>query len=108
MQGMYKSLPNIILLLACLLGGTPDADCATVKITGRSPEYAGDSLVLHGYSNMITFSEKEIASCIVGDSGDFACSLALDETRLIFTHLGVYNCFMYAEPGMVYEIRLPQ
>ncbi len=105
---MYKTLSRILLSYHACFGGTDIADGATVKITGKSPDYAGDSLVFYSYSNMITFNEKEIASCIVGDSGVFECTLTLEEPRLIFSHLGVYNCFMYAEPGMVYEIRLPQ
>ena len=79
-----------------------------MKITGTSQAYAGDSIVFLSYTNMITFSEKELATCIVGDSGSFECTLQLDEPTLIFSHLGVYNCFMYAEPGMVYDIKLPQ
>ena len=105
---MYKTLPRIMVILTCLLWGYGHADGANVKITGRSVDYAGDSLAFFSYSNMITFNEKEIASCLVGDSGVFECTLTLEEPRLIFSHLGVYNCFMYAEPGMVYEIRLPQ
>jgi peroxiredoxin len=97
-----------MLLIICLLWGYGSANGATVRITGRSVEYAGDSIVFLSYSNMITFSEKEITSCIVGDSGVFECTFTLEEPRLIFSHLGVYNCFMYAEPGKVYEIRLPQ
>jgi hypothetical protein len=97
-----------MMLLICLSGGPGRANGATVKITGVSLEYAGDSLVFSSYLNMITFSEKEIASCVVDDSGGFELTLSLEEPRLIFSHLGVYNCFMYAEPGLVYEIRLPQ
>jgi len=96
------------VILTCLLWGYGHAQGATVKITGRSPDYAGDSIAFSSYSNMITFNEQEMATCLVSDSGDFECSFTLDEPRLIFSHLGVYNCFMYAEPGMVYEIRLPQ
>jgi peroxiredoxin len=105
---MDKRLPSIMMLLICLSGGPGRANGATVKITGVSLEYAGDSLVFSSYLNMITFSEKEIASCVVDDSGGFELTLSLEEPRLIFSHLGVYNCFMYAEPGLVYEIRLPQ
>jgi len=104
---MYKQ-SRTILILTCLLWGFGQADGATVKITGKSVDYAGDSLAFFSYSNMITFSEQEITSCVVGDSGNFECLLSLDEPRLIFTHLGVYNCFMYAEPGMIYEINLPR
>jgi peroxiredoxin len=105
---MYKGLPGIMVLLVCLIWGHVRADAAEVRITGRSPDHAGDSLVFFSYSNMVSFSEKRIASCLVGDSGVFECTLALEEPMLIFSHLGIYNCFMYAEPGMVYEIRLPQ
>jgi hypothetical protein len=65
MPGMDKSLPRIIMILVCLLWGFGSAEGARVKITGRSLEYVGDSLVFLSYSNMITFSEKEIASCVV-------------------------------------------
>jgi len=105
---MYKSTTRIFVILFCLLFGYGQTQGATVIITGKSPDYAGDSLAFFSYSNMITFNEKEMASCLVSDIGDFECSFTLDEPRLIFSHLGVYNCFMYAEPGLVYEIRLPQ
>jgi len=105
---MNKPLTRFILALTCLLCGMGHAQGARVRITGRSPDYAGDSLKFFGYSNMITFSEKELTSCIVGDSGVFECTLSLDEPRLVFSHLGVYNCFLYAEPGMEYEVRLPR
>lgn len=104
---MFKLLRVILLLLICQLWGMGPAPGAPVSITGKSLEYAGDSLVFHAYSNMITFGEKEIASCVVGDSGAFECSLTLEEPRLIFLHLGVYICYMYAEPGMIYQISLP-
>ncbi len=104
---MNKLLPRIILLLSCLLWGIGTTSAATAKITGISTEYAGDSLVFFSYSNMITFNEKEIAFCTVNDSGFFECTFQLDEPMLVFSHLGIYNCYLYAEPGMVYDVRLP-
>jgi peroxiredoxin len=105
---MNKNTTGILLCLVCLLCTGYSTRGATVRITGRSADYAGDSLVFHGYDNMITFNEKELASCVAGDSGEFECSFELDETRLVFAHLGVYHCFLYAEPGRKYEIRLPR
>ena len=99
---------GFMFCMVALCWGILSAEGETVRITGRSTEYAGDSLVFRKYANMITFGERELAACIAGDSGDFECSFELDGTRLIFTHLGTYNCYMYAEPGMVYEIRLPR
>jgi peroxiredoxin len=108
LPGMNNTNRGFILCLVALCWGIWTAKGETVRITGRSIEYAGDSLVVYGYTNMITFGEKEMAACVAGDSGDFECSFELDETRLIFMHLGTYNCYMYAEPGLVYEIRLPR
>jgi len=105
---MNKIPKPAFLVLVCLLCGTGPADAATAKITGRSEDHAGDSITFFSYTNMITFGEEKVASCVVGDSGLFECTLSLEEPRLIFSHLGVYNCFMYAEPGMVYDIRLPR
>ena len=105
---MNKTATGTLLCLAGFLWNACCAQGATVRITGRSADYAGDSLVFHGYANMITFNEKELASCVAGDSGEFECSFILEETRLVFAHLGIYNCFLYAEPGRVYEIRLPR
>lgn len=104
-----KKIPKpAFVVLICLLCGTGQVNAATAKITGRAVDYAGDSIVFFSYTNMITFGEEKVASCVAGDSGVFECTLSLEEPSLIFSHLGIYNCYMYAEPGMIYEIRLPQ
>jgi hypothetical protein len=74
---------------------------------GKAVSYAGEKLVFLTYSDMISFREVEVASCMVSDSGNFRCSATLDETRLIFAKLGVYNCIFYAEPGLAYQVQLP-
>ncbi len=78
-----------------------------VSITGRAADYSGETLVFYSYSNMISFTQEEEGSCMVGDSGVFSCSMDLEATRLVYTSLGVYSCFFYAEPGMIYKVSLP-
>ena len=78
-----------------------------VVLKGRKVDYSGDTIVFLTYSNMVSFSEMEMGTCPVDDSGYFECRIPLTETRHIFTYLGVYNCYLYAQPGMVYSIQLP-
>jgi hypothetical protein len=78
-----------------------------VTIQGKAADYSKERLVFSAYTNMISFTEEELGSCQVSDSGEFRCNIELEETRLVFTRLGMYNCFFFAEPGMNYEVRLP-
>jgi hypothetical protein len=105
----YSSFPIKYLVLAVLLSGTCAMVLAeTTNLTGKAPSYAGEEIAFYSYSNMISFREVEIGSCFVNDSGLFECNIDLDETRLIFANLGIYNCFLYAEPGYHYELKLPE
>lgn len=97
-----------LLLLAVLTFTIPlRAEESFVIIKGRHTDYSGDTLVFLSYSNMVSFSEEEVGRCAVDDSGFFKCRIPLAETRHIFTYLGVYNCYLYAQPGMVYRVQLP-
>jgi peroxiredoxin len=106
---MNRPIFRTILLpvLLAVAGSLAAADTMTI-LKGRNPGYAGDTLVFLSYSNMVSFTEREVGRCAVSDSGLFECSIPLAETRHIFAHLGVYNCYLYAEPGMVYNLQLPR
>lgn len=77
-------------------------------IKGKAADYAGDTLTFLAYSNMISFSEEVLGHCAVDDSGYFECLVPLEGTRHIFTYLGIYNCYLYARPGISYKIHLPR
>ena len=116
MRSTFQNIPQMIkrplaiflFLLICISGTALQTGNNTIMLKGRALEYAGDTLVFFGYSNMVSFSEVELGQCSVNDSGFFECLLPLDQTRLVFTYTGVYNCHLYAQPGMVYDIRLPR
>lgn len=101
----YRSLPILFFLFTVSI--IPSIAAETV-FQGRAVSYAGEKLFFLSYSDMISFRETTLASCTVSDSGEFKCTAVLDETRLIFIKLGVYNCIFYAEPGLVYQLQLPQ
>lgn len=103
-----RQIVKHILLLLCLnLLNIHEPVAAETIIQGRAPSYAGEELTFYTYSNLISFKESVVASCMVSDSGDFECSANLEEIRLIFTRLGIYKCLFYAEPGFIYQLRLP-
>ncbi|MFC2115898.1 peroxiredoxin family protein [Bacteroidota bacterium] len=79
-----------------------------IVIKGKAGDYSGDTLIFQTYSNMVSFREMEIGKCAVDDSGFFECSIPLKETQHIFAHLGIYNCYLYAQPGMIYNVQLPR
>ncbi len=97
-----------IFLTLVMFGFGSRANSETTRISGNAPSYAGEKITFRSYSNMISFREIELGTCVVSDSGDFECTLDINNTRLIFTNLGIYNCYFYAEPGYNYELKLPQ
>jgi hypothetical protein len=105
---LNRSFFSFLLLLLIVENGSLQATDHTTVLKGRHTDYAGDTITFLTYSNMLSFSEEEICSCAVDDSGYFKCRIDLTAVRHVFTYLGVYNCYLYAEPGMVYDIRLPR
>lgn len=105
---MNKRIPPSLLLISILINcALFGAETPYAILKGKKADYAGDTLVFLGYSNMISFHEEELGRCVVDDSGFFECRIPLIETRHVFNYLGVYNCYLYAQPGMIYNIRLP-
>jgi len=98
-----------ILILFLFLFITPvHSKAVQTVIQGKALSYAGEKLVFLTYSDMISFSEKAVASCTVSDSGEFECITEFEDIRLLFLRLGVYNCVFYVEPGLIYQLQLPQ
>lgn len=105
---LMKLFKSILLLLFLTLSGMNKIIATETIIQGNAPSYAGEELTFYTYSNLVSFKESVVASCMVNDSGDFECKANLEEIRLIFTRLGVYQCLFYAEPGFIYQLRLPK
>ncbi|QKG79202.1 TlpA family protein disulfide reductase [Tenuifilum thalassicum] len=97
---------NLFLGLAFLFGfGKAFSQGATVF--GTAPEYKGVEIIFYAYSDYITETEYEIGRCKVDKEGHFSAKLKVLETDFVFSHLGVYRIYFFAEPGKSYELVLP-
>ncbi len=81
---------------------------AQVVLKGIAPSYRGEELIFYHYSDLITRTEEPIGKCKVAHDGQFSCSLDVDETTYLFSYLGIYRVYLFAEPGRNYELILPE
>jgi len=95
---MNRAVPRYFFLLIISFSILPALHAADISIRGKSMEYSGETLTFYSYSNMVSFAEKELESCVISDSGEFHCNIEVEETRLIFTRLGIFNCFFSRNP----------
>jgi len=79
-----------------------------VVLNGNAPSYAGCEIAFNTYTDWITKGEEEIGRCLIDTNGDFRLSLNLEKITFVFSHLGIYKAFLYAEPDKTYEIILPE
>jgi peroxiredoxin len=94
-----------IFLLLCICQVSTSQN---VTLYGKAPSYANREIVFYSYSDMISGEKQEIGRSLVDIDGDFSVSFNLEETTFVFSHLGIYKAFLYAEPGNKYEIILPE
>ncbi len=78
-----------------------------VIVKGNEPGYKGDEITFFAYTDLVSQQETELCSTKVTEDGDFKCSFSIDETRKIYTELGVYKAYLFVEPGKTYNIALP-
>ena len=79
-----------------------------VTLTGNEPDYKGDEITFSVYTDLISQQETELCSTKVQENGNFKCTFSIDETRKVFTKLGVYRAYLFVEPDKTYNIALPK
>lgn len=77
-------------------------------LMGRAPSYAGSELVFYRVSDWISGTEDIAGRCQVSDSGTFQCTLVIETTLQLYAYLGIYQAYVYAEPGKTYHLVLPE
>jgi peroxiredoxin len=77
-------------------------------IKGTSDSYANGELVFFKYSDQVSYEETKLANTVFDENGVFEIKLNLDEPTYVFTHLGTYFAYLFAEPGKTYEVLLPE
>ena len=78
-----------------------------VTLFGNAKDYKNKKIIFYKYDNPITKNIKKLDSCIVSDNGDFNIKFDLNKTYKIFTNIGIYKAYLFAEPNKTYNIVLP-
>lgn len=99
-----------ILLLALIvlaLSLTEKAWPVSVKISGKAPEYALNSVQLNRYHDFISEEKIKLGSIQFNAEGLFRLDFELTETCLCFADFDGYHGMIYLEPGKSYELVFP-
>ncbi|NJK84732.1 MAG: hypothetical protein HC906_00855 [Bacteroidales bacterium] len=75
---------------------------------GTTSDWANSRVKFYTYSDLITLQEEIIGETSVSNEGKFELTIPVEKTTFIFTKLGIYRAYLYAEPGKRYELVLPQ
>ena len=79
-----------------------------VTLKGLAPSYAGDKISFYSFKDYFSYKKIYWCSVLVNDTGYFECKFNLDETMELFSDLGIFNVFFYAEPENEYNLILPE
>ncbi len=102
-----KINPIKLLLLVPTIFYSLQISAGEAILYGKSKAWAGSEIIFYKYKELITNSEEPLASTVVDSNGTFELKIPLQQTEYIFTHLGIYNLYLYAGPGSNYELVLP-
>ena len=95
---------SFIFLFSSLL----QAEAQQTVISGNAISYADTQLIFYRTADWITGSEEIAGECHVSDSGNFSLTIPLETTCQLYTYLGIYKGYFFAEPGRTYHLVLPE
>ncbi|MBN2611398.1 MAG: TlpA family protein disulfide reductase [Bacteroidales bacterium] len=104
---MKNKLLTVFPIALFWLFGSFYLSAGTVTLFSNASEWHSADLVFYRYKELITRSEEEIGATKTSAGGAFELTLTIDDTEFIFTRLGIYQLYLYAEPGKKYELALP-
>ena len=79
----------------------------TILCKGNAPSYKGETLRFYTYPDLITGRPEDIGFSKVNEEGDFKIEISSNFIIQVHIELGKYDAYIYAEPGMQYELVLP-
>jgi hypothetical protein len=83
------------------------SQAATVKITGKAPEYAQNSIQLNRLYDFISEENIKLGDIRFNATGEFSLQFELAETTLCFADFDGYHGMIYLQPGKNYELIFP-
>jgi hypothetical protein len=100
-----KILFSASLFLFLFLNG--NAYSASVKIMGKAPYYARNSIDLNTLHDFISEEKIKLGTLQFNAEGNFSLEIEIAETILGFADFDGYHGMIYLEPGKTYEILFP-
>ena len=100
-----RKLLSALLFLSFFL--IQNSGSATVHISGKAPEYAGNSIQLNTLHDFVSEEKIKLGTLRFNSEGEFSLDLELSETTLCFADFDGYHGMIYLEQGKSYEILLP-
>jgi len=104
---LYFILISICCVQSNLYAKQLDTLVQTSTIKGEALEYANMDIRVYRYTDYITFTEMQIGTFHVDSTGFFSFSFPLQYTQEVFMYVGIYKCFLFAEPDSTHEIIMP-
>jgi hypothetical protein len=80
---------------------------APVKISGKAPEYAQNSIDLYALHDFISEEKVKLGTLRFNAEGAFSLDIEIAETRLCMADFDGYHGMIYLEPGKSYPIVFP-
>ncbi len=103
---MKKKIIRSILLSLMLFSVKPVV-AASVKIIGKAPEYAGNSIEMYVFHDFISEEKEKIGTIRMKADGTFVLEAELAETSFCFADFDGYRGMIYLEPGKTCQIIFP-
>ena len=99
-------ISGLVLTIVALLKTAEAQD--PVRLEAGAPSYAGHTISFYKYTDYLTRDTTVICQDTIADDGTFRCMFTTRQTTKIFTDLGPYRGFLFAEPGKTYQLSLPE
>ncbi|MEN8202022.1 MAG: TlpA disulfide reductase family protein [Bacteroidota bacterium] len=78
-----------------------------VSIEALSPDYSGKAIHTIVAWNPFLTTHEYVSRVICDENGRFELSMELESARVIQFETGVYQAYLYMQPGFHYEVELP-
>lgn len=102
-----KKIITAFIFIVLGFATTEKSWSASVKISGKAPAYALNTIELYVLHDIITEEKTKLGTLRMNAEGVFNVSVDVQETTVCMADFDGYQGMMYLEPGKSYEIVLP-
>jgi hypothetical protein len=102
----FNFLFHLLFLAILFFQGMPVV-ASSVKLSGKAPEYALNTISIGKYHDIISEDIVPLGTIKFNSEGTFNLEFDLSETSFCFASFDGYLGMIYLEPGKTYELLLP-